>query len=264
MAESTLSLTRTQLRQALGMVAGAGLVVSEFSPNELTQIDMVIDIGLRSFYDPMILPGESVKHEWSFMTPIGSLPLTADQIDYDMPDDFAHFTDSRLYMSADSESWHEIRLVAVSRILALRQRDTASASGPVQFAALTSVNTAGVTPTRERLMIWPAPDSSSYVLRFEYRSNPYQLTDGQKYPLGGQPHAETIREACLAAWEREIDGQEGVHTRQFLLRLQSSIATDRRVTGPETFGYNADQSSGPRMTGRWTRNVVTINGITPA
>jgi hypothetical protein len=264
MAESTLSLDRTQLRQAIGMFAGMGPTVSEYSENELTQIDLCLDIGLRSFYDPMIMPGESAKHEWSFMTPIGSLPLTADQIDYDMPDDFGHFTDSRLYMSADSEAWHEIRLVAVSRILALRQRDTSSASGPTQFAALTAVNTSGVTPTRERLMIWPPPDSSSYVLRFEYRSNPYQLTAGQKYPLGGQPHAETIREACLAAWEREVDGQEGVHSRQFMLRLQTSIATDRRVTGPETLGYNGDRSSSPRAFERWNRNVVTINGITPA
>lgn len=261
--ESTLSLTRDDLRKAVGIYAGFGPTWSSYSADDQAQVDLTIDAGLRSFYDPLPLPGEKESHVWSFRTPVLSLPLVADQLDYDLPDDFAGLVDHRAYLSPDDQSWTEINVTNPIRMLNLRQRDTAAYSGAPTLVAVQVKNTNGQTPTRWQLMVWPAPDSD-YSVRMRYSSSPYQLSAGQPYPLGGQPHAETIREAVLAAAEREFDGELGIHNQQFAMRLLSSVSIDRRASGPAYLGYNADRSGESNLfRDRWNHQPVTINGLIP-
>lgn len=262
MSESNLSLTRRQLIQAGGVYMGLGPDVSLYPANETTLLELCLDSALRSFYNPVPIPGETTPHVWSFLTPIYDVPITSAAVDYNLPDDFAHFVDSRIYLSADSDSWQEIKLANVSRILSLRQRDTSVVSGFPMYAAQAVRQQQQGAPTRFKLMVWPNPDGD-YTLRFQYRSNPFQITDDSWYPLGGQPHAETLREAMLAAVERDVDEVVGHHNQMFLARLIASVAEDRRATGPEYFGYNADRSRTTRIFDRLGTNIVTINGITP-
>ena len=69
MAESTLSLVRNDLRKAVGNMLGAGLDLTAWEPDFSTRVDMCIDIGCRSLYEPPILAGEAQAHVWSFMQP---------------------------------------------------------------------------------------------------------------------------------------------------------------------------------------------------
>lgn len=241
MAESTLSLTRNDLRNNVGFYLGFGADYTAYSTANLATVDRVIDAGLRGFYEPPPLPGEKVSHVWSFMTPIGSLSLAEDQPDYDLPDDFAGLTEG-VYVSADDLTWTPVTVTSPSRILALRQNNGSDVSGSPQYVAVTVLPTTGVTPTRYSLMTWPAPDGS-YTLKFPYRSNPYQLSSTIAYPLGGQPHAETLRESCLAAAERDVNDELGVHNSQFAVRLRASVNLDRQLNGTKHYGYNGDRRS---------------------
>ena len=261
MAESTLSLTRDNLRDAVGFYLGFGPASSAYTADNLVGCDKCIDIGLRSFYSPLPLPGETESYSWSFLTPFMDLPLYADQLDYDCPDDFAGLIGHKAYLSSDNTNWNDIRIVNTARIFSLRQGGPSVVSGPPTNIAIQAKKSDGVLPTRWQLLVWPTPDGD-YTLKVQYQSNPFQLTGGQSYHLGGQPHSETIREACLAAAEREFDSEVGLHNANFMARLVSSGAIDRRLTGPNYLGPNLDRSGRRRFDQRtqWGSELVTYNG----
>jgi len=77
MAESSLSLTRTQLRQEVGHDLGYSRTVADWSTSEVADIDTIVNRGMRQFYFPPIVPGESQSHEWRFMRPITTLTTIA-------------------------------------------------------------------------------------------------------------------------------------------------------------------------------------------
>jgi hypothetical protein len=260
MAESGLSLNRTQLREAVGTFLDLGFEVADYSTDHLLLIDRAIDDGLRSFYEPEPLPGERTPHIWSFTKPIGELMTVGGQSDYDLPDDFGGMED-RFYLVGDDMSSVPLLMTNMARMLARREVDDSS-SGPPQMTALNSIPSTGETPTRWSVSIWPVP-SGEYTLKFPYRSNPYALSATAPYPLGGQPHAETLKESCLAAAERNVNDELGIHNDTFRRRLAASVALDRRLFGTKNYGYNGDRKRYRPLRHPDTNHVVTINGITP-
>ena len=241
MSESGLSLTRNDLRSNVGTYAGFGLTYSDYASDQLTAVDRAIDIGLRKFYSPLPLPGEKHQHTWSFLTPVRRLSLVEGQVDYDLSDDFAGLVNG-MFLSSDDLNWSNIEVTNIARILAARQRDTSTNIGKPVMCAVNVIETDGTTPTRYSLAIFPTPDMT-YTLSFEMRINPYQLSATAAYPLGGQPHAETLRESCLAAWEQNFNDERGLHTQEFLERLVASVHHDRKAMGPKSYGYNGDRSA---------------------
>lgn len=69
MAESTLTLTRDDLRKAVGNMLGQGIDTTAWDSNFSTRVDMCVDIGCRWVYEPSVLPKEFTVHIWSFMQP---------------------------------------------------------------------------------------------------------------------------------------------------------------------------------------------------
>lgn len=69
MAASTLTLTRDDLRKAIGNYLGLGIDPTAWDSEQSTRIDMCVDIGCRMVYEPEVLPGEAQAHIWSFMQP---------------------------------------------------------------------------------------------------------------------------------------------------------------------------------------------------
>lgn len=77
MAPSTLTLTRDDLRKAIGNLLGQGIDVTAWDSDFATRVDMCVDIGCRWVYEPELLPGENQIHIWSFMQPkLFAFPLT--------------------------------------------------------------------------------------------------------------------------------------------------------------------------------------------
>lgn len=67
MAESSLSLTYSQLRQQVAHFLAYGLSESAWTDGKKEVIDLVIQSGIRQFYHPPIVAGTS--HQWSFLRP---------------------------------------------------------------------------------------------------------------------------------------------------------------------------------------------------
>jgi hypothetical protein len=241
MPESGLSLTRNDLRNAVGFYAGFGLDYIVYSVEQLAITDRIIDIGCRKFYNPPAIPGDRTTHVWSFMQPIGRMSLTEDVVDYDLPDDYAGLV-GRLHLSTDDVVWSEVEVTNVARLLSKRQGGLSTYTGRPELVAVQVIPSTGETPTRYTLMVFPTPDQT-YTLTFPYTSNPYQLTSTQPYPMGGQPHAETLRTACLAAAEQTLNDERGLQYAEFMERLAASVHLDRQANGPKSLGYNGDRSS---------------------
>jgi hypothetical protein len=257
-AESGLSLARNDLRNAVGFYAGFGLDYAQYSTDQLAITDKIIDIGCRKFYQPPPIPGERTTHVWSFLQPIARMSLTEDVVDYDLPDDYAGLQDM-IYLSTDDTTWTAIEQTHASRILSKRQGGLELVNGRPELVAVQVIPSTGETPTRRSLMVWPTPDQA-YTINFVYTSNPFQLTATQLYPLGGQPHAETLRMACLAAAEQNLNDERNLQYTEFMERLTASVHFDRQANGPKSYGYNGDRSTSPVGRDYRNNNTVTYMG----
>lgn len=325
MAESTLSITRTQLRLAIARELGEGRDLTAIDADFSSDIDDVIDKGCRQFYSPIILPGERNAHSWSFMRPLLSFTLNATQTsstvtivdgvvtlasgswptwaasgvlvinnvrysvaartsatvlaldnttldaaagtsyslqqdDYDLPDLFGGFVGRLAYAPTSDVIAIPLQETGIGNILDLRQRNPSSVAMQPKWYATHVSDQTGATGTRWTLSIHPASDTERTVIG-EYFINPYQLTADLPYPMGGQPHAETLLESCLAAAEVNFKGGRGEHYAMFLSRLAASVSLDRQRSMPGVIGYNGDPSCGDRVQfPRHTARTVTYNG----
>ncbi len=308
MAESTLSITRTELLRAMARLLGESRDPTEWSADFTTDINDVLAIGLRMFYQPPVLPGETIAHIWSFMRLIlevtlnapyttGTITMTAggvvtlsggtwpswaangelsvsgstytvntrnsstqltlddttvtaitsattyslEQTEYDLDDLFGGFLTDLYFKDENADVAWPLRRVEHGEILELRQ-GTVTTTRPDRYAIVQKTIT-GTSGTRMKLVLWPSPDAA-YTLTAPYITAPWTLTSSLTYPMGGQPHSETLREACLAAAESEIQGQKGLHYANFQERLRASVAFDRRVGVPAYLGYNGNGRRG--------------------
>lgn len=72
MAEPTTSLTFTNLQAEVGYYLGYGRTTGSWSTAQTTEVESVIQKGLRAFYDPPPV-GNSEGHDWSFLYPTTSI-----------------------------------------------------------------------------------------------------------------------------------------------------------------------------------------------
>lgn len=256
MAESTLSVTRADIVRHIARQQfwDSASVDSE----QLANLNDIIKSGLRNFYLPPILPGERVQHNWSFLRPVWHMQLVGDKGDYDLPDDFGGFV-SDLYYS-DYVIDAPLKETGIGILLGYRSTSTSSvplAAQPTQFA-VHAQPTEGTTPQRLTISFYPIPDQS-YELIGQYEINPYNLAADAAYPMGGQPHAETLIESCLAAAERMMDDQIGLHNAQFMQRLQASIYYDRKHSGGKIGRTMSDGRGKPKPIRR--TQFVLYNGL---
>ena len=259
MAESGLSLTRNDLRNAAAFLFGGGVDYTALAATELTIIDRCIDSALRSVYDPTPLEGEMLSHQWSFMRPEMTISIGPAVPSVVLPDDFGGFEGS-IYLSTDDMGWLPLKLTGIGEILATRQAEggEVSVSGAPRLLAVQPLPTDGTQGQRFSLEFWPSADSV-YTLKAVYRSNPYQLSSTAVYPLGGMPMAETLREAVLAAVERDVNDTIGVHSQLFKERLKASVNLDRRMSSPKSFGMNLDGPKQEHHPEFWRRGYVLYN-----
>lgn len=178
---------------------------------------------------------------------------------YTLPDDFGGFIDAWLAYTPENNQREAVALVSVPEILRMRQQAISVAS---PRAAVTPVNsTTASAGQRFELLVFPTPTQAG-TLEATYYAIPNQATDALPYPLGGQVHAETVLQACLAAAELERDKRPGPHKLLFLERLAASITHDKKI-GPRYLGFNGDGCDDWRFercaTGDPTYGGVSLN-----
>lgn len=261
MAEPTLNLRMTDLEQEVGDFLGYGLGTNgsqtAWTTYQQSDITRSLKIGLRNFYYPVL---NGVLYEWSFLKPVASLLLASGTVDADLPDDFGYLAGPILLVQSN-RSYREVPITGQVRSWNSLYPDRTGV--PEGFVVEPLNNTTAARSTRYRLHGYPTADQD-YTISVRYSVNPDFLTNTAPYVLGGAPHAETVRCACLAAAEATKNDARGIWETKYQERLAASVAYDRKLK-PEHLAYNGDCSDEKWRRYSWPRdrytNFVTFNGV---
>ena len=252
-----MSLTYDDLRARIGDKLGYGYAKSNWSgtAQKVEIVERVLKSALSRFYDPSVEP----KHFWSFLTPTLTIDLIEGQYAYDLPSNFVSF-ESDLYHAPGSNDWYPpIRLMGADEVQ--RRLAESDDDGRPCAAGVRVKHAQSVSATAWELVVHPTPDAN-YQVKVATKINPTLPGQDGDVPIGGQPHDQTLIEACLAECELYDELQDRSHHQRFMECLQSSISHDRRVCGARTIGYNSDPGSQDWRANPWSVNIpfITYNG----
>lgn len=242
MAESTLSLTYTDLLRSVAVLMGYDddAVVADASALATAngkECDRYVQDGYAQFLTPPRIQDERESYIWSFLTAYGSLSLTvAGGYDYDAPDDFGSLAEPMTYAPTSVVRGPELRDEGLIRNL----RTQSAATGQPTLMAV-RVKAATLTGgQRWEFLFWPTPDAT-YTLTYPYNVLAGELTATNLYPLGGSLHGRTIRQFARA--KAELLGlrvSKGPEYEEAMSLLESSISADRRLAPARFRRDNAD------------------------
>lgn len=237
-----MSLTYDDLRSRIGEKAKYGYIVQAFAPEEAARVEIILKNALNRFFDPMILPGESEKHQWSFLTPSLTIDLVEGQYAYDLPVQFVAFM-GPLVMAPGQNNWYPPIEVLGAQEVERRLAEFDSNSRPC-IAGVRIKNAQDQAETQWELIVHPTPDAD-YQVKAPIRINPTIPGAAGDIPLGGQPHDHTLVCACNAETVAHLadQGDGGQSEVRFIEALRSSVSHDRRVTGAHRLPKNTDPGS---------------------
>lgn len=224
----SLGVARAELRKQVAFYLGWSRTSTDWDADQIDRIDSCVTKGLRTFYYPSGAPrGFS---GWSFLNITGSLSITANIEDYDLPEGFGSL--------AGDMTWTDLPYPPVKQIPVddlLQFRTVPTTYRPVFCAIRPKVSTGLAVQVRE-ILFYPKPDSNQ-TLKYQYRFDPDNLSDTLLYPIGDQAHADTLFEACLAAAEQlEVDSTSTAHQQAFEQRKEASFRFDMVENRPTFFG----------------------------
>jgi hypothetical protein len=258
MPESSLSLKYSDLLSGVARFLGYSADRSNWSTDQIAEIDGCVQSGVRQFYFPPAIEGAQAGFEWSFLNPTVTLDTAIGDMEQDLPDmccrimgDF-HFEASVRSVSIISVSEH--------RILAMHSADSQNGI-PRCFAVRSKPGTEKTSGQRLEVVWYPKPDAI-YTLKYRYEGYSGKLTDALPYPLGGMKHSETIMESCLAVAEQRANDEKGLHWDQFTSLLIASMAMDRKM-GARFFGQMGAPMSGSFTSDQMVRSCggITYKGV---
>lgn len=259
---ATLAVKYDDIRRALGLMCGYGRDPdNDWSTDEVADGAAIIADGLRRFYAPEPLPGKEFGHDWSFLRPRTTLDTVSDTYDYPLPDDFTMLDGQMTFDPSESVMFDPIEILP-EHIVRLKRADATHTGRPLIAAIYPRVLDGVVAGTRWNIEFWPTPDDS-YTIHYRYRVAPNTLDATNQYPLGGDVHGNTVKEAILAAAEHALNDTSGVHEARYLAALKASISHDRKAAAPDTVGRNLPQVS-RRDQRDWhdlDQNIVTYEGV---
>lgn len=256
----SLSINKAYLKRLVGYHYDYGAHAALWTSGQRQKIETAVENGLKKFYNPVLMPNETRQHEWTFLRPLGSIHTLSNVYEYDLPDDFAMFFGPLTHAPQTGYLYPPIQVVGEEMIR--KQHQYHQAFTRPTMAAIRPKRPDGDNVVGYQLLLWPSPDAN-YELQFRYQINSSGLADDTCVPCGGDPHAQTVLYACLAAGE-ELNGVvDGPFQALFMQHLQSSIAHDQSVHAPDQLGYMGDRSDYPDERNRWHDyhdNIVTYRG----
>lgn len=222
MAESTLSLNRTELRKMLAIYLKRTPEKDKWNKGDLDRFDLYIREGLSRFYFPT--DAEGMPYRWSFLEPAASLTTTATDFTEAMPDSFCGQA-SRMHIT--SSTGDSIEIVSPETINHLRANEGAS-NGKPKYVGFRPDNTTLSTSasTRWTAVFYPTPDDA-YTITYHYQVIPDDFS-GDHYPLGGAAHVQAVQACCMAAAERFTNRDEQYWQQEAIRLLAVSVAYDKQ------------------------------------
>lgn len=255
-----LVVDRGYLKRLIGRFFGYGPNKTSWTHQQLQEVNLTLQNGLRKFYNPTQSLGMKYNHSWGFLKPVARITLTSGVYEYDLPSDFQLLDSPLTFAPGAAVIYPSIVTVGEHQIRQRLQRSEASSRPTIAAVAPKMLDGIGM---RYKILFWPVPDAA-YELTYRYQIDPQSGTSDADIPFGGNVHHQTIIEACLSACEEQT-GKFGIHTKLFEQRLAMSISQDLRTNSPSTLGYNRDASDYP-MDGFSSfhdcdENLVRYNGI---
>lgn len=261
MAESTLSLTRGDLRADIAGYLGFDRTVGNLSSAQAELVLKYFKDGLRQAYYPPPLPGKEQPYAFNFIRPIVSITTTADDGEQDLADD-VHRIEGDLHIIDSTASYPPIRMVGWGLVTHYRQGGTTT--GTPRIASVRPTAPSTTTGTRWEIAWYPIPDAV-YTIKGRYLALPGFPTDDTHQVFGGMLHGDMIKASCLACVEREAyDIDNGPQQQNFWRLLARSIAEDSKTQ--EQFlgtmmGPRGRYSDGRCIGGYGDDHIVTLNGV---
>jgi hypothetical protein len=217
-----LDIDYDALRRRLGRKLGYNRDSATWTEIQDTDVDDIIQAGLRGFYRPVGLEGAPL-YVWSFLRKSASVTLVTTDYDYDLPIDFVNLTEDPVVAAA---AGGRLERIPWQDLTAMRAR--ASATGVPYYCSVRPLTPDATTGTRHELLIYPTPASlqAGWTVNYRYLCAPEELDETNRYPLGGALHAQTILDACLAEAELMLVDEPGVYNQKFAESLAASIKLD--------------------------------------
>jgi len=233
MAESTLSLTRDDVRARVSMMLGYGFGINDADSEELERVDLFLNAGLRRFLNPVTEEG---AYDWTFLHPTATITMASGTQEYNLPDTCMGYLNNDLVISSEGAGT-KIVLISMQQLLQ-KKASEGTANGRPDYAATRVKDTVPTTSAGQRteILFYPIPDAS-YVLTYSYNVQ-VDAAASNTFLFGGQHHSETIVAACMAEAERYskigVDGPaETKWENAYQERLAASIAIDKGIRDRE-------------------------------
>lgn len=222
MAESTLSITFSELKERVGLNLRYTRTSTNWTSEEAARVSDAIRDGLRKFYR---------ARDWTFLKPARTVVTVANVKAYDLPQEVGYI-EGNLY-HAESTGYRTVHKAFPEVIL--DRHATSHTSGLPELYAMRPKMTDGVLGQTKEIIFWPTPDAA-YTLTYSARILPDMLTTDQLYALGAAEHAPTILEACLSCADLNNNDAMGVHEAAYQQALANSIEYDARAYAPRVVG----------------------------
>lgn len=158
--------------------------------------------------------------------------ITADG-DYTLPRAFAGAHTGSITFGSATNRAVKIEWTAEATIRQLRENVSIQSGIPRYVAATVFLPASG--RRRYKLMTYPIP-FELYTIQFPFDLSFDQLTTLTEAPPTPIMHDETIRAACLAVVEKDVEDTEGSATKYYQKCLGNSQEADAR-SGPRKLGY---------------------------
>jgi len=146
--------------------------------------------------------------------------------DYDLPDGFGRMISSRMHFQPDDQELPVVVDVGEGKIRALRSAEVEYDTPRVAGLRLKSIGD-GLTGQRWQIMFYPTPDAA-WTLGYKFEILVDALDDTPTFPVGTMKFAELLTLSCLAKADAIINDEYGIHYQNFLQRLKSDVARDRK------------------------------------
>ncbi len=225
----SLLIDYATLRREIGRFLGIGRDPTAWTADNISDVSDILRAGLRSFYWPPPLQQGAMRHAWSFLFTKGTISATANVADYDLPADCTGI----IRGAVTQLGVVAIKAIAIPEDEIRALRSNASLTGSVRYFAVLPKTFTGTTGTRYEIMLYPTP-VGSVTLEYSYSFEPVELDIANLYHAGGAEHSEAVLEACLAAAEKTLNDERGIHRALFMDCLSACVQLDmNRESGVE-------------------------------
>ncbi len=236
--DNLLTINKSKLDRLIGNEMFSSPHPGAWSSAQAAKVREVRRAGMRQFYHPRPLPGERLPHRWSFLSPVARVEIVSGKTSYNLPRDFSMVTGNIVFAPENGVTYPPLSYTSSDMVEEMLQTNFTS-TYPIAVATRARRSNS-ITGTQWELLVAPIP-SASKTLLVPYLCNPDNLADDADLPLGGQPHAQTLIESCLAAAE-VFETRKGPHQDLFISCLIGSVGHDRLAGMSKTFGYSSDNT----------------------